>query len=380
MESTIKALLEYLLPVSNNDIIKAVVRQATAWDMPVTVDPFDNITLGVPHENKIMLVAHHDTVNKDSETPAIKVEASKDHIFTFSRDLSKDEVKPTAAKKDELTFSNGIRWPAYYDSDTVYTHARGCLGGDDRVGCAIALALIQALPDQFFGVFFSDEESGGTGSDKYIWTTEANAVIGIDRRGSTDIAVTIGSTNLATTEFTDVLKTAFPKRTTVSGMFTDVANLAEKTLRPMCNLSCGYYAPHTVGETIRLNEVVDTATGILAVAEGLKSHTRLLDIETRFCETAVRYSGWYDRADFATDYNHGDICTRNIAYDTRWPKADLRAKEEYLGTIGEMTMPTFDLALRAVPLSVRKAAYKIRNYCIDAHCEIADMIQEFIFE
>lgn len=385
MESTLKALLEYLLPVSNNNIVKAIVRQAIAWELPHATDKNDNITIGIPHENKIMLVAHHDTVNSDDETPKVQVTENKDHIFTFSRGIIKDEVTPP--KTDELTFANGTRWPAHKYAG--FTSMRGCLGGDDRVGCAIALALTQAYPDQFYCAIFSDEESGGTGSEKYNWLVEANAVIGIDRRGSKDIAVTIGSTNLATEEFADILKAAFPERTTCSGMFTDVVNLAEKTKRPMCNLSCGYHSPHSVDETISLNEVVDTASGIIAVSEALKSHSRLLDIEQRVNSSYVRYSGTFDRsdyfdryhdADFATDYNDKDICTRNVNYATRWPIAELRAKEEYLGTIGNQIMPSFDDALRLVPLSVRKAAYKIRNYCIDAHCEIADMIQEFIFE
>lgn len=131
---------------------------------------------------------------------------------------------------------------------------KACLGGDDRCGVYIALELLASGLPYAFG-FFLDEEIGGKGSDNYstiIDTTNITALVGLDRKGSNDIAL-YGYDNSELTEI--FVKQGYK---VAMGTFTDASNLAGVCGLACVNLSIGYYNEHTPQEYIVFGEVEDT--------------------------------------------------------------------------------------------------------------------------
>ena len=95
-------------------------------------------------------------------------------------------------------------------------------------------------------------------------------MIELDRRGGHDLIQYSGATRLCSDEFALMIEGYGFKRAT--GTFTDVNKF--KGMRPqieMCNLSIGYYNPHTDNEyldTVEFNDIVDRVEKILRECTG----------------------------------------------------------------------------------------------------------------
>lgn len=139
--------------------------------------------------------------------------------------------------------------------DTVNYKTAGT-GGDDKVGIFMAIECLKKFK-ALKVVFFRDEESGCNGSERATMNffKDCSMVLQADRRGRYDITEDIGNMPMLTDEFKKATEHIVKKygRTYVTGMMTDVLRLAEKGLEVCaCNMSCGYYDPHTSQETIHL--------------------------------------------------------------------------------------------------------------------------------
>lgn len=130
---------------------------------------------------------------------------------------------------------------------------KACLGGDDRCGVYIALELLASRVPYAFG-FFLDEEIGGVGSKKYIPIMDDNitALVGLDRKGSNDVALYGYDNN----ELTEIFEKQGYKK--AFGTFTDASNIAEGCDLACVNLSIGYYNEHTPTEQIHFSETENT--------------------------------------------------------------------------------------------------------------------------
>lgn len=166
-----------------------------------------------------LMCAHLDTINTHRKTPLERSDLyiNKDYIGL-----------PTSTKK-------------------------ACLGGDDRCGVYIALELLASGLPYAFG-FFLDEEIGGVGSKKYIPIMNDNitALVGLDRKGSNDVALYGYDNN----ELTEIFEKQGYKK--AFGTFTDASNIAEGCDLACVNLSIGYYNEHTPTEQIHFSETGNT--------------------------------------------------------------------------------------------------------------------------
>lgn len=135
------------------------------------------------------------------------------------------------------------------------------IGGDDKVGVAIALQALRDLPC-CKAVFFRDEEWGCLGADRadVAFFDDVGYVIECDRRGIADVVFDIGLTNLASDEFrrrwAPVMR-SYQRVVADVGVMTDVQSLARHHRIPisMCNVACGYYRPHSADEYVDLRDV-----------------------------------------------------------------------------------------------------------------------------
>ena len=86
-----------------------------------------------------------------------------------------------------------------------------------------------------------------------------------DRRGSSDIIFNASGTKIASQQFEDAIKKLYSARgyKATSGMTTDVWKLSSRGIGvSCCNISCGYYEPHTNTEYTILSEL-DNCLGLM---------------------------------------------------------------------------------------------------------------------
>lgn len=121
------------------------------------------------------------------------------------------------------------------------------LGADDKNGIWIALKCLQKY-DNIKLAFFVSEEVGCIGSSqaKMDFFKDCRFVIEPDRRGNSDFITEISCLDLCSDEFITAVSPENYGYTPTNGMMTDVEELKEQGLEvSCCNMSCGYYDPHT---------------------------------------------------------------------------------------------------------------------------------------
>jgi len=182
------------------------------------------------------------------------------------------------------------------------------IGGDDKVGIFLALVLLRDLP--FVKVaFFKDEEIGCVGSavaDMKFFKNSA-FVLEADRKGNDDFVTEISGVKLYGDNFSEAIK-PFLKTYNYSeydfGGLTDVMILKERGLRVACaNVSCGYYNPHTDGETISIRDVQNTLDLFRDIAENLGyrkwKHSYQAPIRKTYRYMNGTEYGWGDETNYA---------------------------------------------------------------------------------
>lgn len=163
-------------------------------------------------------------------------------------------------------FAVVIHKGVYYgkDRDTGKQHG---VGGDDKVGVALALQALIDFP-VMKAAFFRDEEIGCVGSRQadMSFFKDVSLVAQADRRGNHDFADTIFGNDLVGRQFAYAVKPLLEQHgyKSVRGMLTDVYQLRENGLEcPSFNMSAGYHDPHSDRETVNIEDV-DAAWGLMS--------------------------------------------------------------------------------------------------------------------
>jgi tripeptide aminopeptidase len=152
-------------------------------------------------------------------------------------------------------------------SDIIYNNSgRRPMGGDDKVGVAIALTIAELIP-QAHVILPADEEVGCVGSRQFNMVEETIPfAIQFDRRGSKDIVPVIGGTKIASKHTLKAVQHLLPHRGVVKGAFTDVLALSERNVVGCAfNMSCGYYNPHDVREYIVYSQAIQSMNDAVMV-------------------------------------------------------------------------------------------------------------------
>jgi hypothetical protein len=174
------------------------------------------------------------------------------------------------------------------------------VGGDDKCGIFIALAMLDLFPAIKLA-FFRDEEIGCKGSMEADvgFFSDVGMVLQADRRGYGDFVTEIGYTDLSSQEF---LRAAGPylrnhgyKET--YGMMTDVEALVDVGIGVSCaNISCGYHNPHTRQEYIDVGELEGAHDLIwdliAALGDRRWDHTPVAEPVTKWASTKIDHIDW----------------------------------------------------------------------------------------
>lgn len=126
------------------------------------------------------------------------------------------------------------------------------LGADDKNGIWIALKVLMTEPVLKIA-FFKEEEIGCLGSNEadLNFFKDSCYILQPDRKGNSDIIFNAAGTILASANFKDKVSKIGEKYkyTSNTGMMTDVKTLVDRNVGvSCCNISCGYYNPHSTTE------------------------------------------------------------------------------------------------------------------------------------
>ena len=143
------------------------------------------------------------------------------------------------------------------------------VGGDDKCGIVACLELLNRLKAVKV-VFFTGEESGGTGSSAIdlSFFNDCAFIGSIDRWNGSDFIdnyyLEPSVSDYFKKQTTDIL--SYNNYKSNSGLFTDAFNLYDRGVNIPCfNMSCGYYQHHSADEFVYIPEMVhaiDTAEEI----------------------------------------------------------------------------------------------------------------------
>lgn len=132
------------------------------------------------------------------------------------------------------------------------------MGADDKNGIYLALLAIREFP-VIKAAFFHGEETGCLGSKAcdISFFDDCRFVVQCDRKGSSDFIIQGNGVDLSSEEFeTDCELEKFGYKE-ANGASTDVVALKQRGLKvSCCNISCGYYDPHTDHEYTVWNDLV----------------------------------------------------------------------------------------------------------------------------
>ena len=178
------------------------------------------------------------------------------------------------------------------------------IGADDKNGIWVALKCLETY-DALKCAFFVQEERGCIGSSEadIDFFKDCRFVIQCDRRGNSDMVVSIDGTELCSQQFIRAVGHNKYGYKRIMGMLSDVAALKRKGLGVSCiNLSCGYYEPHTEHEHTNIADLNKCLTFVRHIIEDCKEvyvH-KYKAPKRRFSKRLC--SGGYDWELFGDDY------------------------------------------------------------------------------
>lgn len=131
------------------------------------------------------------------------------------------------------------------------------IGADDKNGIWVCLRAMQEY-DVMKCAFFVGEEVGCVGSSKadMAFFDNVRYVLQCDRRGGHDFIIDAAGVELCSDEFIQAVGMEEFCYHEEFGCVTDVMTLKQNGLKvSACNLSCGYYNPHTDSEATDFNDL-----------------------------------------------------------------------------------------------------------------------------
>lgn len=273
-------LLESILRVQSETykedyMTNFITRKLDEYEVHYVVDDMDNIIAStrVGHEEYVpCLCCHTDTVHK----------------IQPSMTLKKKKVK----------------------GDIIYSSPTG-VGGDDKCGIYITLETLRKY-EGLDAVFFASEECGCQGSGQIDLSTfeRSSCLIGIDRKGSSDLIMSYMGEDTASLKFLEVIEPAMHAFgfEYAEGMITDVMELAERGIGlSVINISSGFYKPHTKEEYISAKDLENSKSFIEAVIGMIPDEK----FEHGFSLFSYRHS-------YSYDYSHTcSICHGEISIGDR---------------------------------------------------------------
>ena len=151
-------------------------------------------------------------------------------------------------------------------------HSQNGIGADDKNGIWCALKLLEENPIMKVALFVGEEVGCiGSGKVNMAFFDDCQFVLEADRKGGSDFINSIAGMDLCSKEFLEDAKIESFGYKATFGMMTDVQKLKARGLKvSCCNISCGYYEPHTKNEYTIFSELtncLELMRGIVALGK-----------------------------------------------------------------------------------------------------------------
>lgn len=220
------------------EIGEYIIKKLTEMGVSFTKDKSGNI-YNLDYPNKPLLNAHMDTVQKHEDV----------ELARFIRIMDYEFINDKKEKKNIKIL-------------------RGCgvLGGDDKCGVYIILEILSKYKEVNF-IFSVGEEIGCTGITALMAVEENKKKmekmlygLTLDRRYAGNIICKNNS--YGTQEFQDAIQEALKDfgYKPETGSCSDANHIKE--VMSCCNLSVGYYEPHSTSEYVILRDLLNTLNGV----------------------------------------------------------------------------------------------------------------------
>jgi hypothetical protein len=162
------------------------------------------------------------------------------------------------AHTDAVDQKGGKRYEPVIVQNGIIRSRRGLrpIGGDDKVGIAVALTIAAVYPE-ISVCMFADEEVGCRGSYSVKLPKVLDLAVQCDRNGCNDVVYDTVCGPIASLEAECEIENILPHRVATVGSITDVIELVQSAqCNNAINLSCGYYQPHSRKEYIVLAHAI----------------------------------------------------------------------------------------------------------------------------
>ena len=193
--------------------------------------------------------------------PEVVIENDNKGNIYFTKGIA-DTYPCVVAHLDQVQDAHSKDFETFEHNGMIFGMSRKCrqqqgLGADDKNGIFVALECLRKF-DNIKLAFFTEEECGTIGSSAadISFFDDCRFVVQCDRKGNSDFVNNIYSTSLCSEEFLhDTEMEKFGYAPHVGGL-TDVYALSENYLEvSCCNMSCGYYNPHTDEEVTSISDL-----------------------------------------------------------------------------------------------------------------------------
>jgi hypothetical protein len=218
-------------------------------------------------------------------------------LLSFHMDMVWE--RPSSSKKGALPFSLRLRGPQSFTitRGRIHTHGKRILGGDDKCGGAIALALAQESTAPLKIVASVEEEIGCVGIEKVDpqFFEDCSYALVLDRRGSSDLITSIAGHRLCSAAFAErivmIAHSLGHRLRPREGMVSDALTLAYY-VEEVINLSVGYYQPHSTQEYVLISDLLKAYQ---MVSGCLRELPRPLPLPYPQCPRLGGTTGCYDQ-------------------------------------------------------------------------------------
>jgi putative aminopeptidase FrvX len=165
-----------------------------------------------------------------------------------------DEVHDTREKGYKVVRYNDLMFAV--NEETMEFNG---IGADDKNGIWVCLKALNDF-DVLKCAFFVGEEIGCVGSSlaDMSFFEDCRFVLQCDRKGNKDFIINASGVDLCSSEFVDACHINEFGYEVERGMMTDVMMLKELGLSvSACNISCGYYNPHSDNEMTNIQDLLN---------------------------------------------------------------------------------------------------------------------------
>lgn len=216
-----------------------------------------------------------------------------------------DEVHGPRGNNFRVVVENGNIIKGYDDYDKKLRHG---IGADDKNGIWVALRCLETTRAIKLA-FFVDEEIGCRGSERANMEFFSNVrfVLQIDRKNNCDFITDISGVELCDSEFINDVQPERWGYAVTDGLSTDVCELKCNGLSvACCNMSCGYYNPHTANEFTYFADLKKCLRFVKHIIRDCKRvyHHEYIDRYDRYGRYGY-YGGGYGRSFYDDDFDWG---------------------------------------------------------------------------